>query len=58
MYEGMIASNINDFAVEFGYADWVCPKVDEMRVQKDPATFKAGTGVSFNMVINTCEEAK
>ena len=58
MYKDLKDENMNDFAIEFGSARWVCPLVDEITIQNDPATFKAGNGRSFNMVLNTCEDAK
>ena len=56
MYQNLMADDTT--SAELGGVNWVCPKVDTISIRNDPATYKAGSGISFNLIVNTCETAK
>lgn len=45
---------------EFGDTNWICPDPEskQFEILNYPNLFTRGNGLSFNMVINTCDEAK
>lgn len=41
---------------EFFNENWICPDVDDIKILHNP-DFYGSNGTTFNMVINTCEDA-
>lgn len=47
-----------EIADEFAASHWICPNVTDIEILRNPSFYSKGNGQSFNMVINTCAEAK
>ena len=43
---------------EFRSDYWICPDIDEIALQNNPATYQTGNGQNFNLMITSCGEAK
>lgn len=43
---------------EFRSDYWICPDIDEIALQNNPATYQTGNGQNFNLIITSCGEAK
>ena len=56
MYKDIIANDA-EISKELSSNHWVCPLVDTISIHNDPATYNSGDGISFNMIVNTCEVA-
>ena len=54
-------SDSNTIQIEFGGDTtpnrWICPDVEDIKVDNDPFLFTYGTAASFVMVVNDCETA-
>lgn len=58
LYGDMIEDNVNGIAQEFDFADWICPDLETFSISNDPATFRSADGISLNLVVNDCKDAK
>ena len=45
-------------AEEFSNPNWICPDLKNITILNYPSLYEQGDGQSFNMVINTCKDAK
>ena len=58
IYKDKILEREGGLDKEFSKDFWICPDVNKIEVHNNPSTFQQGNGVNFNLVINSCFDAK
>ena len=58
MYKDEIERKKDGIDLELSDDYWICPDVDEILLHNNPDTYLTGYGKNFNLVINSCQDAK